>query len=153
VPDKYEYIVNISRDFMTLINREYVYEIVNDSYCRAMEKAREDILGRTVAEVWGQDVFQKAIRGHLDDCFSGKEVQYIERFRFGPFEKHMHVTYYPYVGDGGRVTHAAVCSHDITDLSRIESKLSHYEVRDPTTGLFHRRSLDIVLWSIRALVG
>ena len=130
---------------MTLINREYVYEIVNDSYCRAMEKAREDILGRTVAEVWGQDVFQKAIRGHLDDCFSGKEVQYIERFRFGPFEKHMHVTYYPYVGDGGRVTHAAVCSHDITDLSRIESKLSHYEFRDPTTGLFNRRSLDIVL--------
>lgn len=145
VPDKYEYIVNISRDFMTLISREYVYEIVNDSYCRAMEKAREDILGRTVAEVWGQETFEHAIRGHLDDCFAGKEVQYIERFRFGPFEKHMHVTYYPYLDEGGGVTHAAVCSHDITDLSRIESKLSHYEFRDPTTGLFNRRSLDIVL--------
>jgi diguanylate cyclase (GGDEF)-like protein len=145
VPNKHEYIVNISRDFMTLIGRDYVYEIVNDSYCRAMEKTREEILGKSVAEVWGHDTFESAIRGHLDECFSGKEVQYIERFRFGPFEKHMHVTLYPYPGDGGRVTHAAVCSHDITDLSRVESKLSHYEFRDPTTGLFNRRSLDIIL--------
>ena len=49
--DPYEYIVNISRDFITLINRDYVYEIVNDSYCREMGLPREQVLNRPVAAV------------------------------------------------------------------------------------------------------
>ena len=57
----------------------------------------------------------------------------------------MHVTYSPYRDAEGMITHAAVCSHDITHISQIESKLSHYEFRDPTTGLFNRKSLDIIL--------
>jgi diguanylate cyclase (GGDEF)-like protein len=145
MPNKYEYIINTSHDFITLINRDFVYEIANDAYCSAIDKPREQIVGRTVTEVWGQDIFESSIRNHLDDCFAGKEVQYIDRFKFGPFEKHMHVTYYPYAGSDGTITHAAVCSHDITRISQIESKLTHYEYRDPTTGLFNRKSLDIIL--------
>ncbi len=30
--NKYKYIFNTSRDFITLINKEYVYELVNKSY-------------------------------------------------------------------------------------------------------------------------
>ena len=145
MPNKYEYIVNTSHDFITLVNRDFVYEIANDAYCRAIEKPREQIVGRTVADVWGREKFDASIRKHLEDCFAGKEVQYIERFKFGAFEKHMHVTYYPYAGSDGSITHAAVCSHDITRISQIESKLTHYEFRDPTTGLFNRKSLDIIL--------
>jgi len=143
--DKYEYIVDMSHDFITLIDRNYVYEIVNDSYCKAMEKPREEILGSTVAQVWGEERFQTTIRKHLDECFTGKEVQCIDTFRFGPFEKHMHIIYYPYPQDGGPVTHAVVCSHDMTQISQVECKLTQYEFRDPTTGLFNRRSLDIIL--------
>jgi diguanylate cyclase (GGDEF)-like protein/PAS domain S-box-containing protein len=143
--DKYEYIVNNSRDFHTLINRDYVYEIANDAYCAVIEKSREEIVGRSVADVWGREIFDKVIRGYLDECLGGTVVEYIERFRFGSFEKEMHVTYSPYAGRDGVITHAAVCSHDITHISQIESKLSHYEFRDPTTGLFNRKSLDIIL--------
>ncbi len=143
--DRYRYIFNLSRDFISLINRSYVYELANDSYCRAIEKTREQIVGRSVAEVWGRDTFEKEIKRHLDACFDGREVEYIDRFKFGPFEKHMHVNCYPYVAQGGRITHALVFSHDITHISQIESKLTHYEYRDPVTGLFNRRSLDIIL--------
>jgi diguanylate cyclase (GGDEF)-like protein len=140
-------LINNSRDLITLINRDYVYEIANDAYCAAMEKSRVDIVGRTVAEVWGEERFQTVIRKHLDECFAGREVQYIERFRFGSFEKHMHVTYTPYSDErrGNGITHVAVCSHDITHISQIESRLTQYEFRDPTTGLFNRKSLDIIL--------
>ncbi|MGA2639990.1 MAG: EAL domain-containing protein, partial [Spirochaetia bacterium] len=143
--DKYEYIVNSSRDFITLINRDYVYEIANDAYCTAIERSRQQIVGRSVADVLGVETFEGIIREHLETCFNGVEVQYVERFKFGPFEKHMHVTYSPYRAAEGVITHVAVCSHDITHISQIESKLSHYEFRDPTTGLFNRKSLDIVL--------
>jgi diguanylate cyclase (GGDEF)-like protein len=98
-----------------------------------------------VADVWGRETFEGAIKGHLDRCFAGEPVEYIERFRFGAFEKQMHVTYSPFTGPDGAVTHAAVCSHDITHITQVESRLSHYEFRDPTTGLFNRKSLDVIL--------
>jgi diguanylate cyclase (GGDEF)-like protein/PAS domain S-box-containing protein len=144
VVDPYEYIVNLSKDFITLINRDYVYEIVNDSYCREMGLARENVLKRKVAAVWGEEKFEATIRKHLDDCFAGKEIHYIDQFKFGPFVKYMHVSYYPY-RQGGEITHCLVFSHDITQLGEIESRLSNYEYRDPVTGLFNRRSLNIIL--------
>jgi diguanylate cyclase (GGDEF)-like protein/PAS domain S-box-containing protein len=142
--DKYEYIVNNSKDFITLINRDYVYEIVNDTYCSVIEKSKEELLGSTVAEVWGDDVFNSTIKGYLDRCFSGEHVHYIEQFKFGSFVKYMHVSYYPYYEDGG-ITHAIVFSHDITHIGELENKLNHYEYRDPVTGLFNRRSLNVIL--------
>ena len=145
MPARHPDLIDKSRDLITLINREYVYEIANEAYCRAHEKTREDIVGKSVAEVWGQERFESAIRGHLDACLEGREVEYVERFRFGPFDRHMHVTYSPFRANGGEITHVAVVSHDITHISQIESKLTAYEFRDPTTGLFNRKSLDIIL--------
>jgi diguanylate cyclase (GGDEF)-like protein/PAS domain S-box-containing protein len=144
IVDPYEYIVNVSRDFITLINRDYVYEIVNDSYCREMGLSKEQVLNRRVSAVWGEEKFEASIRKHLDDCFGGQEIHYMDSFKFGPFVKYMHVSYYPFRKDG-RITHALVFSHDITRLGEIESRLSNYEYRDPVTGLFNRRSLNIIL--------
>jgi diguanylate cyclase (GGDEF)-like protein/PAS domain S-box-containing protein len=142
--DPYEYIVNTSRDFITLINRDYVYEIVNDAYCREMGRSKEEIVNRHVGEIWGEDKFGETIRGHLDQTFAGKEVHYLDQFKFGPFVKYMHVSFYPY-RQGKEITHALVFSHDLTQLGEIESRLSNYEYRDPITGLFNRRSLNIIL--------
>ncbi len=142
--DAYEYIVNISKDFITLINRDYVYEIVNDSYCSEMGRSREQIINRSVAEIWGTEKFEKSLKRYLNQCFEGQEVHYIDTFKFGPFEKYMHVSYYPY-RENDEITHAAVFSHDITSVGEIESKLTNYEYRDPVTGLFNRRSLDVIL--------
>jgi diguanylate cyclase (GGDEF)-like protein/PAS domain S-box-containing protein len=141
---RYEYIVNTSHDFITLINRDYIYEIANDAYCRTLNKKRQEILNKSVAEVWGREKFDSTIKGFIDRCLAGEEVHYIDKFKFGPFEKYMHVSYYPY-REGQVVTHALVFSHDITRISEIESKLTNYEYRDPVTGLFNRRSLDIIL--------
>jgi diguanylate cyclase (GGDEF)-like protein/PAS domain S-box-containing protein len=140
----YEYIVNISKDFITLINRNYLYELVNDSYCVEMGLTREEILNRSVADIWGKERFEEFLKGYLDRCFQGQEVHYIDTFKFGPFEKYMHVSYYPY-RENDQITHAAVFSHDITSVGEIESKLTNYEYRDPVTGLFNRRSLDVIL--------
>ena len=142
--DAYEYIVNISKDFITLINRDYVYEIVNDAYCTEMGRSREEIINRGVAEIWGKEKFEKSLKRYLNQCFEGQEVHYIDTFKFGPFEKYMHVSYYPY-RENDEITHVAVFSHDITSVGEIESKLTNYEYRDAVTGLFNRRSLDVIL--------
>ena len=142
--NKYEYIVNRSDDFITLINRDYLYEIANDTYCANMGLDRNQVLSKSVADVWGQETFDLKLKGYLDRCFSGEVVHYVERFKFGTELRYMHVSYYPYREDG-KVTHALVFSHDITTLGDIESRLINYEYRDPLTGLYNRRSLEIIL--------
>lgn len=140
----YEEIVNRSSDYITLINRDYVYEIANEAYCRQIGRSRDEVVGHTVGEVWGQERFERAIKPNLDRCFSGEHVNYVDKFTFGEIERHIHVAFFPYTS-GGTTTHVLVFSHDITRLSQVEDRLTNYEVRDPTTGLFNRRSMQIIL--------
>ncbi len=143
--DTYQFIVDQSQDFITLINRDYVYEIVNHTYARGMGLRKEDVLGKSVAEVWGREKFDHTIKGYLDRCLAGEEVHYIERFEFGELEKNMHVSYYPYPPGSLDPTHVLVFSHDVTRLSEVENKLAAVEYRDPLTGLYNRRSLSAML--------
>jgi PAS domain-containing protein len=53
IQERYSFIVNAYGEMMTLINRSYVYELVNDSWCRTFGKSREDFIGKTVSEIWG----------------------------------------------------------------------------------------------------
>ena len=120
---KYTFIANTSREFMTLIDANYTYEAVNESYCRAHNKAREEIVGRTVAGVWGEETFNTIIKGHLDKCFAGNEVHYQAWFEFATLGlRYIDVTYYPYYNEG-TVTHAVVVSRDITERKRAEEEL------------------------------
>lgn len=145
VADRYEFIVNNSRDFITLINRDYVYEMVNDTYAGVVGRRKDEIQNRHVAEIWGNELFEDKLKNHLDACLSGEEVHYIERFRFGLEMRYMHVSYYPYRSESEAVSHVLVFSHDITKLGNLESKLLNYEYRDPLTGLFNAKSLKIIL--------
>jgi len=143
--NKYEYIVNTSKDFITLINKEYIYELVNLSYEKMIGKSQDEILHHSVAEVWGNNIFTSKLKNYIDKCFNGEEVHYIDNFKFGLDVKYVHVSYYPYKNDHSEITHVLVFTHDITQLGKIESKLINYEYRDPLTGLFNRKSMDIIL--------
>ena len=77
---RYEFIANNAKEFMTLINSDYVYEAVNDSYCFAHNKKRKEFIGKSVSCVWGQEVFNSVIKKHLDKCLEGEEIHYKEWF-------------------------------------------------------------------------
>ena len=143
--EKYKYIMNTSSDLITLINRDYCYEVVNESYCNMLNKKQEEILNTSVALIWGEDRFNNTIKSYLDRCFDGEEIHYVDQFNFGESTKYMHVSFYPYNEEDEYITHALVFSHDISKLGEIESKLLNYEFRDTVTGLFNDRSLDIIL--------
>ncbi|HOX33614.1 MAG TPA: EAL domain-containing protein [Spirochaetales bacterium] len=137
-------LVDASRDFITLVDRDYVYRFANASYCREMGLADRKVVGRSVAEIWGRERFERRIKAHLDECFEGRESHDIDRFKFGEGFKYIHVSYYPYES-GGKVTHAMIYSHDISAVKELEARLIDFEFKDPTTGLFNRKSFDIVL--------
>ena len=112
---KYAFIANASKEFMTLISKDHVYEAVNESFCQAHGKSREEIVGCTVADIWGEERYSTQIKQHLDKCFAHNEVHYQDRFEFADLGlRYFDVAYYPYCDDDGTITHAVVVSRDIT---------------------------------------
>ena len=139
---KFEFIANACRDFMTLINRDYMYEAANRAYRQTLDPGRPDVVGRTVAEAWGREMFEDIIQGYLDQCFSGGEVRYESWFEFhGRGRGYYDVTYYPYFDESGRVTHAAVVSHETTAY-----KLAEEELRRS------RRALDAIVRTVPDII-
>lgn len=143
--DPYRSIVQVSRDYITLIDADCRYVFVNKAYIRALGRNKEDIEGHTVEEVWGKARFEAAIEIPMRRCLEGEEVHFIDEFPFGETVKYVEVRFFPYrEKKGGPVTHALVISHDISRLGELETRLMAYEFRDPATGLFNRRSLSII---------
>ena len=121
---RYEFIVNTSRDFLSLIDADYNYIAVNNAYCKAHNKKQKEIVDRSVSSIWGEKVFNGIIRSHLDRCFAGEEVNYHSEFEFAAIGvRIMDVTYYPYRNNKGTVTHAVVVSRDITEQRKAEKEL------------------------------
>jgi diguanylate cyclase (GGDEF)-like protein/PAS domain S-box-containing protein len=134
---KYEFIVNTSKEFMTLISRDYVYEAANDSYCRAHNRTSDQVVGKTVAEIWGGQK-SEVIKGYIQECFQGRVVHYESWFEFPALGLRCFEVYcYPYQ-EKGTTTHMVVVSRDITERKQMEEKV----FVDPLTGLFNYRYMN-----------
>lgn len=139
---RYGFIVNSSHAFMTLINRDYQYEAVNDVYCTALQRPREEILGKSVEDIWGKTAFDNDIKKHLEKCFSGQVVNYQAWFPV-PSKgiRFFNVTYYPYFDEHNTVSHCVVISIDLTEQRKSELKLER--VNECLVGLGFDRSANI----------
>ncbi|WP_285907531.1 response regulator [Pseudodesulfovibrio pelocollis] len=112
---KFQFIASASQDMMTLINRRFVFEAANEAYLDHHGRPEAGVIGHPIAELWGEDVFEKAIRPRLEECFTGKSVIYREWFSFPVSGRRFYeVTMYPYWGDVHDVTHVATVTRDIT---------------------------------------
>jgi len=120
---RYETIVNTARDFLTLVNRRYRHEAVNDAYCAAHGLPREKVIGKGLAQLWGRGPFCSVMKRHLDLCFSGQDVHYQFWFKCGERgRRYYDVNHYPYLHDGA-VTHVIVVTRDITEEKQAQDAL------------------------------
>jgi transcriptional regulator with GAF, ATPase, and Fis domain len=52
--EQYQHIVESTTSIVGLVDQQYVYQYVNDAYCVAFKKDRLEIIGRSVADLFGQ---------------------------------------------------------------------------------------------------
>ena len=79
--DLADQIINSSRSMISIINRDYIYEKVNATFCNAHQVTIDSIVGKTLEDVWGRDTFNKQIKNNIDLCFSGETVKYEASFK------------------------------------------------------------------------
>jgi signal transduction histidine kinase len=121
VKDFSDQIINNSRSMISVINREYVYEKVNSTFCNAHQVAIDAIVGKSLKDIWGDDIFLNDIKSNLDLCFSGKTVRYEASFETPMYgRRFFEVIFRPLVAPTGEITHLLAETFDINDLRLLE---------------------------------
>lgn len=114
----YERIVQTTHDHVAALDRDYRYQAVSNSYLIAHLKPVEEIVGHTVAELLGEQIFTELVKPRFDRCLAGEVVNYQAWFTFPGFgRRYMDVTYYPvWDREANEVRGLVVNSHDLTSL-------------------------------------
>jgi len=121
---RYERIVAASNDHMAMIDRDYVYQVVNDAYLNSLNKAREDIIEHSMPEIFGQEFFEKNQKPNIDRCLAGEAVRYQTWINFqNSGRRYMDVAHFPHIEEDGSITGYVVNARDITEQKELEDKL------------------------------
>ena len=141
---KSDFIVNASSDMMVLINRNYVYETVNKSFCKAFKKGGpKEVVGSSVSDVWGREIFQQEIKNYLDCCLNGEDIGTETWFDMpGEGRQCFETSYTPYCDNNGDITHVIMVAHNITNRKIVEQELneSYQKLQKALDGTVHALS-------------
>jgi PAS domain S-box-containing protein len=121
---EYNKVVESTDDMITVVDREYRCLHANHAYLKQRGMKREELLGLSISEVLGAEVFESVVKEKLDECFQGKIVRYEIREQYPKLgERDMLVSFFPIEGSEG-VDRAVCLLQDITERKRAESENS-----------------------------
>ncbi|MHB1133456.1 MAG: PAS domain-containing sensor histidine kinase [Chloroflexota bacterium] len=121
----YARLVESSPDLIAVLDRDYRYRLVNATFTSLRQLTAAAVVGKSLAEVVGEEVFTKTLRPQLERCFAGETVRFEGWFDYAEQGRHyMEIHYFPVWGQG-HVEYAAVILRDITDRRRAEVEREH----------------------------
>ena len=103
-----------------IVDRRYRYVVANRAFLsyRGIEKDR--VIGRSLAELMGETVFETTVKPQLDQCFRGKVVKFQKRYVYPALgERDFSVSYFPIEGPTG-VDRVVCILQDITEQKQAE---------------------------------
>jgi len=122
---RYERAIASSSSLVSIIDLDFVYQLVNDSYLKVHRKKREEIEGRKVVEIVDREVFDTFVEPNLERCFAGETVQFEAWFdTTGAGRRCYAVTYYPYRERDNSISGAVVTATDITESKLLRDELA-----------------------------
>ena len=119
----YRSMATASSDLMVLVDPTYTYRAVNQAYCDEHQRTREEILGHTITDVFGKEMFEATLKLHLDRCLKGEHVSF-DFWWTSPSRgrRHIEARYDPFYEADGSVSGVAVNLRDTTDRRRTEEE-------------------------------
>lgn len=102
-------------DSMVIIDRDYRYRRVNPVYEQTWKMPAERIIGLHVRDLFGEQVFEEALRPRLDRCFAGEQVSFAEWFTNASGRFYYSVIYAPLRLGSEQVEAALAIMRDLTE--------------------------------------
>lgn len=126
---QYKNIVSATPDAISLVDSSYTYRIINQAYLKHIGKQYHEVVGFSVAQVIGNNIFVTLIKEQFDCCLQGETIRFAEWFEFaGEGRRFIDVTYTPYRDQQGVITGVLVNRRDITDIKRTEDALHEHQM-------------------------
>jgi len=124
--------------FVSYIDREHRYQFVNASYQDFFGHKPEELIGKTLREVWGDALYQH-LKPKIDEALAGLPVHFEPIYDGPKGRRSLKITYFPDYGDGtGDVRGVYAMGLDVTANKALESKLARMAQHDQLTGLPNR---------------
>lgn len=124
-------ILNTISEPATFINRKYCYVFVNTAFNKFYNVKTDEIIGKTVADLWGPNIFERKIKPHMEKCLKEGEpvlIQY-EGIISSGLSKIIELNFYPHRKSNGRIDGIISTSKDITVQKKAEEALKKSEAR------------------------
>ena len=123
---RYASIVSSSSDMMAILDSNFIYLATNEAYLAAFGMTRDEVVGHTVSEVFGEEFFETIIRPNAERCLEGDKVLYDNWFQFPvPGSRYMLVNYSPYIGQDGEQKGFVINAKDITERKQAEERIEN----------------------------
>ncbi|MBK5970017.1 MULTISPECIES: PAS domain S-box protein [Thiorhodovibrio] len=118
-------LAQITEDALGVLDTAYVYQQVNPTYERLWGLPKEEIIGHSVTDLFGEALFSSQLKDRLDRCLAGEVVRYSDWFEFPVLgRRHMDGTYQPLRDPDGRVTGLVNLARDTTGQALAEEQLN-----------------------------
>ena len=122
--NQYKDMISNMKDGVALVDRNYIYQVVNQVYLDRTQKQWNEIVGHSVAELHGETVFRTMIQPRFDQCLAGEIQEYEDWFDFATIgRRFVRVTYSPYFELDGSINGVVVTTYDRTALKQAESQI------------------------------
>lgn len=117
-----EIIINRTPFMLTRCTRDLRYGIVSQAYARMIGRTPEELVGKTIVDVIGEDGM-RTIRPFIERVLEGNRVEYEEEVHFeGIGARFLHAVYTPERDEQGGVTGWIASILDVTERKRAETQ-------------------------------
>jgi PAS domain S-box-containing protein len=126
----YDNIISSSREQISFVDRNGIFQAVNGAFLDSFKMKRDEIIGHSLEEVFGIEVFRDNLKEHYQQCLFGHDKKF-ERWLNYPVlgQRYIEVSLYPFFSEGV-VSGIILNLVDITDKVEIEKDILDISSRE-----------------------